>query len=61
MTVTKFGGKKSINQAGWSRMDANWVNDCANHDRSQALLKADKDGSLDGFDDGSDRLTELLA
>ena len=43
-----------------------WVNDCANHDRSQALLKADKDKSLEGFDDAewiddSARLEELLA
>ena len=45
---------------------AQWVNDCANHDRTQALLKADKDKSLEGFDDAawiddSARLKELLA
>jgi hypothetical protein len=45
---------------------AQWVNDCDAHSKQQERLKADKDKSLDGFDDGewlddSDRLAEILA
>lgn len=45
---------------------AQWVNDCHTHSKQQALLKADKDKSLDGFSDDTfiddtARLKELLA